>query len=96
LAKKNRKHIRKLGIGRKSNTSHMERLNGTIRGQPRRAGGQATCRLEQKRPKSVFWAENGHWYGYIVMLQSYKATVSPYIKALLPYIEALRLYIVAL
>lgn len=30
------KHIQKLGIGRKINTSHMERLNGTIRGQQTR------------------------------------------------------------
>jgi len=30
------KHIQKLGIGRKINTSHMERLNGTIRGQQAR------------------------------------------------------------
>ena len=30
------KYIQKLGIGRKINTSHMERLNGTIRGQQAR------------------------------------------------------------
>jgi len=30
------KHIQKLGIGQKINTSHMERLNGTIRGQQAR------------------------------------------------------------
>jgi len=30
------KRIQKLGIGRKINTSHMERLNGTIRGQQAR------------------------------------------------------------
>jgi len=30
------KHIQKLGIGRKINTSHTERLNGTIRGQQAR------------------------------------------------------------
>ncbi len=30
------KRIRKLGIGRKINTSHVERLNGTIRGQQAR------------------------------------------------------------
>jgi len=30
------KRIRKLGIGQKINTSHMERLNGTIRGQQAR------------------------------------------------------------
>jgi len=30
------KHIQNLGIGRKINTSHMERLNGTIRGQQAR------------------------------------------------------------
>lgn len=30
------KRIQKLGVGRKINTSHMERLNGTIRGQQAR------------------------------------------------------------
>ena len=30
------KYIQKLGIGRKINTSHVERLNGTIRGQQAR------------------------------------------------------------
>ncbi|MBL7152142.1 MAG: hypothetical protein ISS79_00370 [Phycisphaerae bacterium] len=30
------KYIQELGIGRKINTSHMERLNGTIRGQQAR------------------------------------------------------------
>jgi hypothetical protein len=30
------KYIQKLGIGQKINTSHMERLNGTIRGQQAR------------------------------------------------------------
>jgi hypothetical protein len=38
FGKKNQieKRIQKLGIGRKINTSHMERLNGTIRGQQAR------------------------------------------------------------
>jgi hypothetical protein len=38
FGKKNQieKHIQKLGIGRKINTSHTERLNGTIRGQQTR------------------------------------------------------------
>jgi hypothetical protein len=47
------KHIRKLGIGRKSNTSRMERLNGTIRGQQARLAGRPAV-WSRKGQKAFF------------------------------------------
>lgn len=46
------RHIRRLGIGRKINTSHLERLNGTLRGQQTRLarrtrnGSRLSCALQ--------------------------------------------------
>jgi hypothetical protein len=52
------KHIRKLGIGRKSNTSHMERLNGTIRGQQARLARQPAV-WSRKGQKACFGLKTG-------------------------------------
>ena len=58
------KRIRKLGIGRKINTSHMERLNGTIRGQQARLirRTRAGSHLEQMLQYSIWlWRDLYNW-----------------------------------
>jgi hypothetical protein len=58
------KCIRKLGIGRKINTSHMERLNGTIRGQQARLirRTRACSHLERMLQYSIWlWRDLYNW-----------------------------------
>ena len=58
------KRIQKLGIGRKINTSHMERLNGTIRGQQARLirRTRAGSHLEQMLQYSIWlWRDLYNW-----------------------------------
>ena len=58
------KRIQKLGIGRKINTSHMERLNGTIRGQQARLirRTRACSHLEQMLQYSIWlWRDLYNW-----------------------------------
>jgi hypothetical protein len=58
------KRIRKLGIGRKINTSHMERLNGTIRGQQARLirRTRAGSHLEGMLQYSIWlWRDLYNW-----------------------------------
>ena len=58
------KRIRELGIGRKINTSHMERLNGTIRGQQARLirRTRAGSHLEQMLQCSIWlWRDLYNW-----------------------------------
>jgi hypothetical protein len=58
------KHIQKLGIGQKINTSHMERLNGTIRGQQARLirRTRAGSHLEQMLQYSIWlWRDLYNW-----------------------------------
>jgi len=58
------KRIRKLGIGRKINTSHVERLNGTIRGQQARLirRTRAGSHLEQMLQYSIWlWRDLYNW-----------------------------------
>jgi hypothetical protein len=58
------KRIQKLGIGRKINTSHMERLNGTIRGQQARLirRTHAGSHLEQMLQYSIWlWRDLYNW-----------------------------------
>ncbi len=56
--------IQKLGIGRKINTSHMERLNGTIRGQQARLirRTRAGSHLEEMLQYSIWlWRDLYNW-----------------------------------
>jgi hypothetical protein len=56
--------IRKLGIGRKINTSHMERLNGTIRGQQARLirRTRAASHLQEMLQYSIWlWRDLYNW-----------------------------------
>ena len=58
------KRIRKLGIGRKINTSHVERLNGTIRGQQARLirRTRAGSHLEEMLQYSIWlWRDLYNW-----------------------------------
>ena len=58
------KHIQKLGIGQKINTSHMERLNGTIRGQQARLARRTRngSHLEQMLQYSIWlWRDLYNW-----------------------------------
>ena len=58
------KRIRKLGIGHKINTSHMERLNGTIRGQQARLirRTRAGSHLEVMLQYSIWlWRDLYNW-----------------------------------
>ena len=58
------KRIEKLGIGCKINTSHMERLNGTIRGQQARLirRTRAGSHLEQMLQYSIWlWRDLYNW-----------------------------------
>jgi hypothetical protein len=58
------RRIRKLGIGCKINTSHMERLNGTIRGQQARLirRTRAGSHLEQMLQYSIWlWRDLYNW-----------------------------------
>ena len=58
------KRIQKLGIGCKINTSHMERLNGTIRGQQARLirRTHAGSHLEQMLQYSIWlWRDLYNW-----------------------------------
>jgi len=58
------KHIQKMGIGRKINTSHMERLNGTIRGQQARLARRTRngSHLEQMLQYSIWlWRDLYNW-----------------------------------
>jgi hypothetical protein len=58
------KFIQKLGIGRKINTSHMERLNGTIRGQQARLIRRTRCvsHREQMLQYSIWlWRDLYNW-----------------------------------
>jgi len=58
------KRIQKLGIGQKINTSHMERLNGTIRGQQARLirRTRAGSRLEEMLQYSIWlWRDLYNW-----------------------------------
>jgi len=58
------KRIQKLGIGRKINTSHMERLNGTIRGQQARLTRRthAGSHLEEMLQYSIWlWRDLYNW-----------------------------------
>lgn len=58
------KHIQKLGIGRKINTSHMERLNGTIRGQQARLirRTRSGSHLEEMLQYSIWlWRDLYNW-----------------------------------
>jgi len=57
-------HIAKLGIGRKINTSHMERLNGTIRGQQARLirHTHSGSHLEEMLQNSIWlWRDLYNW-----------------------------------
>jgi hypothetical protein len=58
------KRIQQLGIGRKINTSHMERLNGTIRGQQARfiRRTRAGSHLEEMLQYSIWlWRDLYNW-----------------------------------
>ncbi len=58
------KHIQKLGIGRKINTSHMERLNGTIRGQQARLARRTRngSHLQEMLQYSIWlWRDLYNW-----------------------------------
>jgi hypothetical protein len=58
------KRIQRLGIGRKINTSHMERLNGTIRGQQSRLirRTHAGSHLEEMLQYSIWlWRDLCNW-----------------------------------
>ncbi len=58
------KRIRKLGIGQKINTSHMERLNGTIRGQQARLARRTRngSHLEEMLQYSIWlWRDLYNW-----------------------------------
>ena len=58
------KRIQKLGIGQKINTSHMERLNGTIRGQQARLirRTRAGSHLEEMLQYSIWlWRDLYNW-----------------------------------
>jgi hypothetical protein len=58
------RRIQKLGIGRKINTSHTERLNGTIRGQQARLTRRtrASSHLEQMLRYSIWlWRDLYNW-----------------------------------
>jgi len=58
------KRIQELGIGRKINTSHMERLNGTIRGQQARLARRTRngSRLEIMLQYSIWlWRDLYNW-----------------------------------
>jgi hypothetical protein len=58
------KRIQKLGIGQKINISHMERLNGTIRGQQARLirRTRAGSRLEEMLQYSIWlWRDLYNW-----------------------------------
>jgi hypothetical protein len=58
------KYIQKLGIGRKINTSHMERLNGTIRSQQARLIRRTRCgsHLEEFLQYSIWlWRDLYNW-----------------------------------
>ncbi len=58
------KRIQELGIGRKINTSHMERLNGTIRGQQARLirRTRAGSHLEEMLQYSIWlWRDLYNW-----------------------------------
>jgi hypothetical protein len=58
------KRIRRLGIGQKINTSHMERLNGTIRGQQARLTRRTRngSRREQMLQYSIWlWRDLYNW-----------------------------------
>ena len=58
------KRIRELGIGRKINTSHMERLNGTIRGQQARLirRTRSGSHLEELLQYSIWlWRDLYNW-----------------------------------
>jgi len=58
------KCIQKLGIGRKINTSHMERLNGTIRGQQARLirRTRSGSHLEEMLQYSIWlWRDLYNW-----------------------------------
>jgi hypothetical protein len=58
------KRIRKLGVGRKINTSHMERLNGTIRGQQARLirRTRAGSQLQEMLQYSIWlWRDLYNW-----------------------------------
>ena len=62
--KDNEKRIRKLGIGRRINTSHMERLNGTIRGQQARLIRRTRCgsrRQEMLQYSICLWRDLYNW-----------------------------------
>jgi hypothetical protein len=58
------KRIQKLGVGRKINTSHMERLNGTIRGQQARLirRTRAGSHLQELLQYSIWlWRDLYNW-----------------------------------
>jgi hypothetical protein len=58
------KRIQKLGVGQKINTSHMERLNGTIRGQQARLirCTRAGSHLEEMLQYSIWlWRDLYNW-----------------------------------
>jgi hypothetical protein len=58
------KRIQELGIGRKINTSHMERLNGTIRGQQARLirRTRASSHLQEMLQYSIWlWRDLYNW-----------------------------------
>jgi len=58
------RRIKKLGIGQKINTSHMERLNGTIRGQQARLARRTRngSRLERMLQYSIWlWRDLYNW-----------------------------------
>jgi len=58
------KRIQKLGIGRKINTSHIERLNGTIRGQQARLirRTRSGSHLEEMLQYSIWlWRDLYNW-----------------------------------
>lgn len=58
------RRIRKLGIGQKINTSHMERLNGTIRGQQARLARRTRngSHLEEMLQYSIWlWRDLYNW-----------------------------------
>ena len=58
------KRIQKLGVGQKINTSHMERLNGTIRGQQARLirRTRAGSHLEEMLQYSIWlWRDLYNW-----------------------------------
>ena len=58
------RRIRKLGMGQKINTSHLERLNGTIRGQQARLARRTRdgSRLERMLQYSIWlWRDLYNW-----------------------------------